>query len=154
MTKILGIDYGIKRIGTATADSQLKIASPLQTITGRNDVTRDARNIADLGEQEDVAEFVVGLPLNMADGSDSDQTRLTRKFAAELERLSAKPVLLYDERLSSYAAHEVLDIAGMTGRRRKGLTDQIAAQKILQSYLDNAQNTGDSTAISPHPGDE
>jgi len=154
MTKILGIDYGIKRIGTAIADTQLRIASPLRTITGRNDVTRDARNIADIGEQEGAAEFVVGLPLNMADGSDSDQTRLTRRFAAELERLSTKPVQLYDERLSSYAAEEVLDIAGMTRRRRKGLTDQIAAQKILQSYLDSPQNTRDSTAASPHPDDE
>lgn len=135
MSRILGIDYGVRRIGTAIADAETRIATPLVLVAGRNDVTRDARNVADLGQEQGAETFVVGLPLNM-DGSDSEQTALTRRFAAELERLSKKPVHLQDERLSSAAAEDVLDDAGVPARKRKGLTDLIAAQKILQAYLD------------------
>jgi putative Holliday junction resolvase len=135
MPKIMGIDYGTKRIGTALAETEIRIASPLGVVAGRNDVTRDARTITDLGESEAIGEFVVGLPLNM-DGSDSAQTALTRRFAAELQRLSNKPVHLEDERLTSYAAGEVLDAAAVSPEKRKLLTDRIAAQKTLQAYLD------------------
>ena len=140
MSKILGIDYGGKRIGIAVADAQTRIATPHSVVAGRNDVTRDARNVADLGQAEDADCFVVGLPLNMSDEgrTDSPQTSLTRRFAAELERLSSKPVHLQDERLTSYAAEEVLEEAGIPQKRRKHLTDMVAAQKILQAYLDRA----------------
>jgi len=131
----LGIDYGTKRIGIAIADPETRIATPHSTIKGRNDVTRDARNVTDLGAAENVECFVVGLPVNM-DGTESAQTTLTRRFIAELERLSKLPVHLQDERLSSDAAEEVLDVAGVSTAKRKGLTDRIAAQKILQAYLD------------------
>lgn len=133
--RILGIDYGIRRIGIAVGDRETKIAAPLATLNGRNDVTRDARAVADLAASENAAEFVVGLPLSM-DGTESDQTALTRRFAAELARLSDKPVRLFDERLSSFAAEDVLDQAEIPQRGRKGLTDRIAAQKILQACLD------------------
>lgn len=133
--KFIGIDYGVRRIGVAIADAETRIAVPLVTLDGRNDVTRDARAVADLGQREAAGSFVVGLPLNM-DGSDSLQTTLTRRFAAELERLSGLPVHLHDERLSSYAAEGVMDEAGVRARGRKGLTDRIAAQKILQAFLD------------------
>ncbi len=136
MPNILGIDYGVKRIGTATADTEVRIATPLEVIQGQNDVTRDARCVADYGEDHNVEAFIVGLPLNMRDSGDSPQTTLTRKFAAELERLSKKPVHLQDERLSSFAAGEALDTAGVRQNKRKGLTDRIAAQKILQAWLD------------------
>lgn len=139
---ILGIDYGTRRIGTAIADRQTRIAFPHVLVQSSNDITRDARRLADLGQERQVAEFVVGLPLNMSaeNGSDSPQTQLTRQFAAELARLSGKPVHLQDERLSSFAAAEVLTEAGVSAksRRRKGLTDLIAAQKILQAYLDSS----------------
>lgn len=136
MNRIIGIDYGTRRIGIAIADSETRIATPLTTLDGRNDVTRDARAVTDIADREGASEFVVGLPLNM-DDTDSEQTSLTRRFAAELERLSKKPVNLFDERLSSYAADAVMDDAGIRPRSRKGLTDRIAAQKILQAYLDS-----------------
>lgn len=132
---ILGIDYGTKRIGIAIADLETKIATPLSTLQGRNEATRDARIVTDLGAAENAECFVVGLPVNM-DGTDSPQTTLTRRFITELGRLSKLPVHLQDERLSSFAAEEVLDIAGISAAKRKGLTDRIAAQKILQAYLD------------------
>ena len=135
MPKIMGIDYGIKRIGIAIAETEIRIANPLSVVAGRNEVTRDARTITDLGEKDGAGAFVVGLPLSM-DGTDSEQTALTRRFAAELERLSKKPVHLQDERLTSAAAGDVLDAAGIPPRKRKHLTDRIAAQKTLQAYLD------------------
>lgn len=149
MANIIGIDYGTKRIGAAIADDEVRIASPLSVVNGRNDVTRDAKSIADLGQAHDAVAFVVGLPLNMQDGSDSPQTSLTRRFAAELARLSSKPVHLHDERLSSYAAHAALDDANVTARRRRGLTDKIAAQKILQSFLDLPAGGGETPPQQP-----
>ena len=134
--KYLGIDYGIKRIGIAQGDDDTRIAFPLDTIVGRNDVTRDARNVTDLGAVENAESFVVGLPINM-DGSEGDQAALTRRFAAELQRLSGKPVHFQDERLSSAAANDALDIAGVRGRDRKALTDQLAARQILQTFFDH-----------------
>ena len=132
---VLGIDYGARRIGVAIADLQLRVATPLTTLDSRNEATRDARLATDLGQEQTACAFVVGLPVNMS-GSDSEQTRLTRRFADELARLSAKPVHLQDERLTSDAAEEVLEEAAVSQRRRKGLTDRIAAQKILQAWLD------------------
>jgi putative holliday junction resolvase len=138
--RLLGVDYGRKRIGTAIADAETRIALPLRVVAGRNDITRDARAVADLGTVQGVSAFVVGLPLNMSDevNTDSPQTAIARHFASDLERLSGKPVHLQDERLTTAAAEEVLDAAALPSKskRRKQLTDMIAAQKILQAYLD------------------
>lgn len=140
MPKMMGIDYGSRRIGVAVADAETRIATPLTVVGGRNDPTRDARSVADLGEKEGADGFVVGLPLNMSEegGSDSEQTIVTRRFAAELGRLSGKAVHLQDERLTSFAAEAVLDEAGVSAKKRRGRRDVIAAQKILQAYLDQA----------------
>lgn len=137
VTRIMGIDYGRRRIGLAIADLETRIAVPLATLEGRNDASRDARLVLDAAQGEGATLLVVGLPLNM-DGSDSEQTALTRSFAVELGRLGDVPVHLHDERLTSHAANEALDAAGIRSRDRRGLTDRIAAQKILQSYLDEA----------------
>jgi len=139
MQRVLGIDYGVRRIGTAVADTQTRIAMPDRVLDGRNDVTRDARNAADLGTVHGVDAFVVGLPISM-DDRESDQTRLTRRFVGELARLSGKPVHLQDERLSSFAADEVLAEMGRSAKRKPGLRDAIAAQKILQAWLDGASD--------------
>src|SRR5436190_9481501 len=112
MDRILGIDYGTRRIGVATADAQTRIATPLTAISSRNDPTRDAVSIIELAKREQADSIVVGLPLNM-DGTDSDQTRLTRRFAEELQRLSGLSIQLHDERLSSFAAQELLESAGI-----------------------------------------
>lgn len=138
MAKLLGIDYGTRRIGVAVGDTETRIAMPLTTVSGSNDAARDARTIADLAAREKADEFVVGLPLNMTAeiSTDSPQTMLTRRFAAELERCSDKPVHLQDERLTSFAAEQILEEAGVPSKKRKGLSDRIAAQKILQAYFD------------------
>ncbi len=137
MPKLLAIDYGHKRIGIAVADTILRIAMPLSVVQGRNDVTRDARAVADLARSETADELIVGHPINM-DGTEGPQSELTRRFADELERLSGLPVHLHDERLSSFAADEVLDQSDLTSGKRKARRDAIAAQKILQAFLDQS----------------
>jgi putative Holliday junction resolvase len=138
MPRHLGIDYGTKRIGVAIGDTETRIATPLKTVRGRGDTANDASVVAELAAQEEAAAIVVGLPISMNE-TESAQTRLTRKFAADLARLSAKPVHLQDERLSSYAADEALQDAGINPRKRKhrGISDRLAAQRILQDYLDS-----------------
>lgn len=133
--RLLGIDYGRKRIGLAIADDTVRVATPHSTILGRNDVTRDARAIVDVGVEQQIAEFVVGLPLT-ADGEESEQTAHIRTFVDELARLSGKPVHVQDEHLTSVAAEEVLREAEVSRRKKKALTDRVAAQKILQAWLD------------------
>lgn len=139
MTRFLAIDYGRKRIGLAHGDDDTRIAFPHATIDGRNEATRDARLVTDEGVKLDADEFVVGLPINM-DGTEGEQAALTRRFADELSRLSGKRVHLQDERLSSDAAHEALDTAGIRGKDRKRLTDRLAARQILQTFFDDREN--------------
>jgi len=140
--RILGIDYGSRRIGLAVADAETRIATPLETLRGRNDPLRDAGAVADFADREEIGEFVVGLPLNLDSGTDSEQTRITRRFAEELARLAGRPVHLQDERLSSFAAEETLDMGHVPARERRGLSDRIAAQKILQAWLDGQEAGG------------
>jgi putative Holliday junction resolvase len=135
MERILGIDYGTRRIGIAIADTETRIPVPHNVVMGRNDPTRDAVTIIELAKREQAIFFVVGLPLNMTAG-ESDQTALTRRFAEELKRLSKLPVHLVDERLTSFAAQELLDEAGVKRKKQKRNIDAIAAQRILQSFLD------------------
>lgn len=137
MPRIIGIDYGTKRIGVAIGDTETRIAAPLKTLPGRGDTANDAASVAELAAEEEAVAVVVGLPISMND-TESPQTKLTRKFAADLLRLSQKPVHLQDERLSSFAADETMQQAGIDPRKRKhrGVSDRLAAQGILQDYLD------------------
>ncbi len=91
--------------------------------------------ILDWAFENEIGGIVVGLPLNM-DGSDSAQTRLTRLLAGELRRRAQLPVELWDERLSSFQADEHLAAGGVRSSRRKRRRDALAAQVILQSFLD------------------
>jgi putative Holliday junction resolvase len=120
--KILGIDYGTKRIGLAISDESQTLARELSIVSPKEFATGIDGIIADEG----VAEIVVGLPLNM-DGGDTDKTREAREFARQLEKKSLS-VHLVDERLSSAMA------ANAAGTEKN--IDSLAAQMILQTYLD------------------
>ncbi len=135
MTRYLGIDYGTKRIGLAVSDLETKIASPLTTIDAAGSVSHQVGAVAEVAHDYTVAAFVVGLPLNM-DGSEGKQAKTTRAFGEALARTTDLPVHYYDERLSSVAAEELLAPAELTRRKRKGRLDPVAAQVILQGFLD------------------
>ncbi|MFH0980237.1 MAG: Holliday junction resolvase RuvX [Planctomycetota bacterium] len=133
--RCVGIDYGTKRIGLAISDPGGSIASPLTTLNLVGDPAARIEQILRALADYDVDEWVVGLPLNM-DGTDSRQTQLTRRFAAALSRRVDRPIHLCDERLSSYQADEYLAASQLSAKKRKARRDRLAAQVILQSFLD------------------
>jgi putative Holliday junction resolvase len=135
MGRIVGIDYGVRRIGLAVSDLRGRIASPAGALAASGSAPKDAELVLSWATEQGAEMLVLGLPLNM-DGTDSAQTRLTRKVADELHRLGASAVVLWDERLSSFQADAHLDSAQVRGARRRKLRDALAAQVVLQSYLD------------------
>ena len=135
--RYLAVDYGTKRIGVAICDELEIAASPLVQIRAKTGgrLRTDAQAVAQSAAEYDVAEYVVGLPYNM-DGSLGPQAQICQKFAKALVEVTAKPVHLFDERLTSEAAKDKLLNAGLTSKKRRGRTDMIAAAIILQSFLD------------------
>jgi putative Holliday junction resolvase len=136
MGRSIGIDYGTRRIGIALSDYGGRLASPADTLAGSGSPPGDARRVIQFAIDNEARAIVVGLPLNM-DGTDSDQTRLTRRFIAALAEQTDLPVEVWDERLSSFQADHLLDDAQVPRARRKQLRDALAAQVILQSFLDS-----------------
>lgn len=152
MGRLIGIDYGTRRIGIAMADSRGVIITPAATLKATGTASKDALLILDWAAQNDAAGIVVGLPLNM-DGSDSTQTKLARAVAEELRQRGALPVELWDERLTSFQADQFLDAADVRPSRRKGLRDALAAQVILQSYFDAHRRSEDAADPPVTPED-
>lgn len=133
-TTVLAFDFGEQRTGAAVGDTAVAIAHPLATIDAADKKTRYAA-IAELIREWRPALLVVGLPLYL-DGTEHELTRLARKFARELGGRFELPVELVDERLSSAAAESSLGEAGVAAHKRKPLVDRVAAQHILQAFLD------------------
>ncbi|MBI5331617.1 MAG: Holliday junction resolvase RuvX [Betaproteobacteria bacterium] len=133
---LLAFDFGLRRIGVATGEWESKMAHPQEVIDAEANDARFAR-IAALIEEWRPVELVVGLPLSM-DGEEHDLTRRARRFANQLQGRFRLPVHLVDERLTSFDADLRLREAGVKGRARKGLDDALAAQQILQDFLDQA----------------
>jgi putative Holliday junction resolvase len=141
MPRYLGIDYGRRRIGLALSDRIGTLASPAATLPAKGDPAVDAQNVVDWASREGVEAYVVGLPINM-DDSEGPQAKVSRDFAGKLQAASGdRPVILWDERLSSFAADQLLDQTALSPAKRAKRRDQIAAQVILQSYLDSLQQT-------------
>lgn len=140
MTRWVGIDYGRRRVGLALADPGETIASPAATLGGTGTASGDARAVLKWAAENQVEGFVVGLPLNM-DDSLGPQAKLSRDFADQLRRLGSFPVELWDERLSSFQADELMQSAGLSPAKQKKLRDALAAQVILQSFLDARHST-------------
>jgi len=136
MIRYLGIDYGTKRIGLAVGDSMGKLASPLGAVAAKGTVVDHARAVIEYASDYDVDAFVVGLPLNM-DDTEGKQSKLTRAFGDELSRSTGLAVHYQDERLSSVSARELLLPAELTRKKRKARLDAVAAQVMLQNFLDS-----------------
>jgi len=145
--RYLGIDYGSKRIGVALSDVGGSIASPLTVLQQPGSLEAQARAVIALGAEHEVAVYVLGIPLNM-DGTAGAQAKQTQSFGTLLNKLSGKEVAEWDERLSSRAADWHLAEAELTRKQRKALRDALAAQIILQGFLDaqDRQPPGDAAA--------
>lgn len=137
---LLGFDFGLARIGVALGNTEVAIAHPLETIASDSNDQRFARIAALIGEWAPAA-LIVGLPVH-ADGTPHEMTRLARRFAQRLHGRFGLPVWLVDERHTSQVAEHQLNDAGLRGRRQKPALDQVAAQLILQGFLDMPDAAG------------
>jgi len=133
-TRLLGVDYGSVRIGLAVSDPDRKIASPLTTYT-RTAAEQDARFFRELLEREEIGQIVIGLPVHL-DGREGQKAAEARAFGQWLVQATALPAVFWDERFTTVEAEGFLQSAGLTSKRRKQRRDRVAAQILLQSYLD------------------
>jgi putative Holliday junction resolvase len=149
--RVLGIDYGARRIGLALSDASATLASPWRLLQRPPSETATLRvivgEIAALADADDGLEaVVVGWPRRL-DGTPNDQTPIVESFARALRGQIAVPVVLQDERLSSHEAAARLAVREPDWRKRKPKLDAVAAAIILQDYLDSRPR-----AASPEPG--
>jgi putative Holliday junction resolvase len=133
-TRLLGVDYGSVRIGLALSDPERKIASPLATYA-RRDWSGDAEFFRGLIAGEQIAQIVVGLPVH-TDGREGQKAQEARAFGRWLAEVTGLPVAFWDERFTTVEAEAALWDAGLTHRKRKERRDRVAAQMMLQAYLD------------------
>lgn len=133
--RIMALDYGSKRIGVALSDELFITAQGAQTII-RTTEPEDIEKIRSVIRDNGVSELVVGLPISM-NGTHSQKTEETLAFVARISAVVQVPVKTWDERLTTVQAQRALLEADTSRYKRKGLADKLAAQFILQSYLDS-----------------
>lgn len=141
--RTLAVDVGARRIGLALSDELGWTAQPLPSLeVGRRD---PAQVVAALAIEREASAVVVGLPLNM-NGSDSRQTAAVRDFAERLQaRLpSGVALVLWDERLTSRQSERTMGELGVRRHERRQRSDQMAAQLILQTYLEQQRSAADT----------
>jgi putative holliday junction resolvase len=131
---LIGLDLGSKTIGVAASDPDRRLAAPVETIA-RQRFGLDAGRILALAAERRAVGIVLGLPINM-EGTEGPRAQSTRAFARNLARLTAMPIGLWDERLSTAAVERALIAADASRARRKAVIDQHAAAYILQGALD------------------
>jgi len=141
MATLLGIDYGTKRIGLAVGDEETRLPTPIKTIV-ESGPSRQIQAVARVAEEYGATGFVLGLPLNMND-TEGPQAKTVRTFGDQLAAHTRKPVHYVDERLSSFAADDLLRGAELTRKKKKGVQDAVAATVILQNYFQNADREAD-----------
>jgi putative holliday junction resolvase len=147
-TRLLGVDYGHVRVGLAISDADRKIAFPFATYECRGR-EKDAAYFLSVIEEEAIAVLVVGLPVHL-DGREGQKAEEARAFGQWLAETTNLPVIFWDERFTTVAAETALWNAGFTHKKRKARRDRVAAQILLQAYLD----AGCPPEQTPLPFDE
>jgi putative Holliday junction resolvase len=135
VARAVGLDLGARGIGVALCDSAGTLATPYEVVLRSGDRQRDHRRIAELVAEAEAEVVVVGLPLSL-DGSVGPAAAGVQAEVAELREHLGVPVEVWDERLSTVEADRRLQSAGVPGRKRRHVIDQVAATVILQSWLD------------------
>lgn len=138
MGRVLGIDYGTKRVGIAETDDLKIIASPLTTVHSKQVV----QFVVDYAAKHDLEAVVIGEPKNL-DATDTHSTKIIQQFVAHLKKVIAPvEVILEDERFTSKMASQAMVMGGVKKSKRqdKGNLDKVSASIILQSYLDRVSN--------------
>ncbi|WP_026526709.1 Holliday junction resolvase RuvX [Butyrivibrio sp. VCD2006] len=136
--RIMGLDYGSRTVGVALSDELLLTAQAKEIIRRKeeNKLRKTLARIEELIQEFGVELIVLGLPLHM-DQSESVRSGLSIEFKEKLERRTSLPVIMWDERLTTVEADAIMDEVGIKKADRKEYVDMIAAQIILQDYLDN-----------------
>jgi putative Holliday junction resolvase len=134
MGRILGLDFGLRRVGAAVSDPGRSIASPLE-VYERRDARQDARHYEVLIREHDIERIVVGLPVHTS-GREGQLAALAREWGSRLASVTGLPVVYCDERFTSAEADNIMIESGLKRQRRKSLRDKLAAQILLQGYLD------------------
>lgn len=132
--RVLGLDYGTKRIGAALSDARRSIATPLEVYERRTSEL-DGRHYRTLIGEEDITAVVLGLPLHTS-GREGTLAQEVRTWGAWLATIVNVPISYYDERYTSLDAEDVLRSAGVKAARRGPKRDMLAARIMLQAYLD------------------
>ena len=140
--RYLGLDVGNRRIGVAVSDELGLTAQPVLTLERRHNQREDLRSLARLARRFAVAGIVVGNPVHLS-GDVSPQAAKTQAFAAELGELTGLPIHLWDERLTTREAHQILYEAGHARQEHRRVVDQVAATLILKSFMDQRSGVRD-----------
>ena len=133
--KVLGVDPGTRRIGVALADLETRFAHPLEVIDA---TSSPAARIAALAEEHGIVKIVVGKPVGLS-GRDGPAVEQQKAFVEELRAATDVPVEEFDERLTTVVAEAGLRAAGTSAKKRKETRDAVAAQVLLQGFLDSTR---------------
>lgn len=136
--RILGVDYGRARIGLAISDELGMLAHPLETVPAVR-LEAASKRIAQLAREKEVERVVLGMPRHM-NGDPGEAAAEVHAFADKLRPLLPCELVLWDERLTTVAANRALRESGKKTKQTRGVVDQVAAQMILQAYLDRVQS--------------
>ena len=140
--RYLGIDLGSKTIGLSMSDETLTIASAYKTIFFDNeDYPSTISKIMEIVKENNIKKIVMGLPKNM-NNTLGDRALITLEYKRLLEKALDIEIIMMDERLTSVISNSVLIEADLSRKKRKKKVDSVAAQIILQSYLDKEKNSG------------
>ena len=139
--RIMGLDFGSVTVGVAISDELLLTAQGIETIRRKkeNQLRQTLQRIEELIQEYGVEQIVLGYPKNM-DNSIGERAQKSEEFAEDLRRRTGLPVVLWDERLTTVAAHRVLDQGAVGLSKKMQVVDKLAAVFILQGYLDYLAN--------------
>ncbi|MGH8722216.1 MAG: Holliday junction resolvase RuvX [Burkholderiales bacterium] len=130
---LLALDVSKRALGVAGADPGWRLATPLVTIRRRR-WAQDLEQLRTIMRERAAGALVLGWPLNM-DGSEGSRCQAVRAFAKSLDAALGLPILLWDERLTTFAAEESAARAGLRGKKRAAMLDALAAAALLQDFL-------------------
>jgi putative Holliday junction resolvase len=155
---LLGIDFGTVRVGLAICDREQKIAVPL-LIYERQKREQEATYYSELVKKERIVGLVMGLPVHMS-GAESKKSQQVRAYGDWLKQVTGLPLVYCDERYSSAFAWDELKAGGLKASQRRKRLDKVAAQILLQAFLDGPRNSGPDIGVeslvqqNPQTGDE
>lgn len=139
--RILGLDFGSKTVGVAVSDPLFLTAQGVEIIRRKKEskLRKTFARIKELIDQYEVTSIVLGYPKNL-NGTEGDRCEKTNAFKEELEQKFSIPVILWDERLTTVSADNIMMESGIRRENRKEYVDEIAAMLILQGYLDSKRS--------------